>query len=78
MSISSMFRRAFTKQDNTATAKVRVGGRGEVFIPSQEIAGLPEVQEMQRKAFAIVNKTALVRQQKSMEALAGTPEPRKA
>lgn len=78
MSIANRIRRAFTNQGNTVKARVRVGGRGEVFIPSEEIAVLPEVLEMQRKALAIVTRTASIRQQKSIEALAGTSITRKA
>lgn len=78
MSFANRIRKAFVKQGNPVLARVRVGGRGEVFIPSEELAVLPEVQEMQRKAIAIVRRTASLRQQNSAEALVGTPQPRKA
>jgi hypothetical protein len=80
MSFANRIRKAFAKHGNPvlARARVRVGGRGEVFIPSEEIATLPEVQEMQRKALAIVNRTASIRQQNREEAMVGTPQPRKA
>lgn len=38
------------------TAKIRVEGRGACYIPSNEIAQLPEVKEMQHLAAIIVRK----------------------
>ncbi|HGA3039282.1 TPA: hypothetical protein ACIR5X_000776 [Serratia marcescens] len=37
-------------------ARIRVGDRGGAYIPSEEIAMLPEVQEMQKRAAAIVSR----------------------
>jgi len=39
-------------------AQMRVVGRGAAYIPSEEIAQLPEVKEMQRMAAMIVNSKA--------------------
>lgn len=61
MTLKARIQRTFAIQGNAVSARVRVGGRGEVFIPSQEIASLPEVQEMQRRAQEIVNKATSTR-----------------
>lgn len=45
-------------QNAEGSAKVRVGDRGGVFIPSSEIASLPEVQRMQELASVIVSRNA--------------------
>lgn len=37
-------------------ARIRVGDRGGAYIPSEEIASLPEVQDMQKRAAAIVGR----------------------
>ncbi|EMH7332140.1 TPA: hypothetical protein ACXJEO_000007 [Serratia marcescens] len=37
-------------------ARIRVGDRGGAYIPSEEIAMLPEVQDMQKRAAAIVGR----------------------
>ncbi|EOZ5358188.1 hypothetical protein [Enterobacter quasiroggenkampii] len=37
-------------------ARIRVGDRGGAYIPSEEIATLPEVQDMQKRAAAIVGR----------------------
>lgn len=37
-------------------ARIRVGNRGGAYIPSEEIATLPEVQDMQKRAAAIVGR----------------------
>ncbi|BCT19834.1 hypothetical protein UXP62_14710 [Enterobacter roggenkampii] len=37
-------------------ARIRVNDRGGAYIPSEEIATLPEVQDMQKRAAAIVGR----------------------
>lgn len=44
----------------TDYARIRVGSRGGAYIPSQEIANLPEVKDMQQRAAAIVGRTIRV------------------
>lgn len=44
----------------TDYARIRVGSRGGAYIPSQEIANLPEVKDMQQRAAAIVGRTVRV------------------
>lgn len=39
-------------------AHIRVGDRGGAYIPSEEIASLPEVKMMQARAAAIVGRTS--------------------
>ncbi|MFJ5378169.1 hypothetical protein ACIPSX_12565 [Pectobacterium sp. CHL-2024] len=55
---------ANTKQipvDNVnGSARIRVGSRGGAYIPSDEIAKLPEVKDMQQRAAAIVEQTVRV------------------
>lgn len=41
-------------------ARIRVGDRGGAYIPSEEIATLPEVQDMQKRAAAIVSRNAKI------------------
>lgn len=41
-------------------ARIRVGDRGGAYIPSEEIAALPEVQDMQKRAAAIVGRTTKI------------------
>ncbi len=41
---------------NTDYARIRVDGRGGVYIPSEEIASLPEVKDMQQRAASIVGQ----------------------
>ncbi|ENQ8687365.1 TPA: hypothetical protein MM109_004746 [Klebsiella pneumoniae] len=41
-------------------ARIRVGSRGGAYIPSEEIANLPEVKDMQQRAAAIVGRTVRV------------------
>ncbi|QMI05853.1 hypothetical protein [Citrobacter sp. RHB25-C09] len=49
-------------------ARIRVGSRGGAYIPSEEIANLPEVRDMQQRAAAIVGRTVKVQiQQKAKE-----------
>lgn len=40
-------------------ARIRVGDRGGAYIPSEEIAMLPEVQDMQKRAAAIVGRKTM-------------------
>lgn len=53
---------ANTKQkvvsDMTPFAHIRVGSRGGAYIPSEEIASLPEVRDMQQRAAMIVGRKA--------------------
>lgn len=37
-------------------ARIRVDARGSAYIPSQEIASLPEVKAMQQRAASIVGQ----------------------
>ena len=46
--------------DMTDYARIRVGSRGGAYIPSEEIANLPEVRDMQQRAAAIVGRAARV------------------
>ncbi|CAM6812447.1 MULTISPECIES: hypothetical protein [Klebsiella pneumoniae complex] len=41
-------------------ARIRVGDRGGAYIPSEEIATLPEVQDMQKRAAAIVGRNTKI------------------
>ena len=54
--------KASSRDDERQVAQMRIVGRGAAYIPSEEIAQLPEVKEMQRMAAMIVNsKAATVR-----------------
>ncbi|TNL05406.1 hypothetical protein CYD30_22420 [Kosakonia cowanii] len=52
---------ANTKQkvasDMAHFARIRVSSRGGAYIPSEEIANLPEVRDMQQRAAMIVGRT---------------------
>ncbi|AWO80675.1 MULTISPECIES: hypothetical protein [Serratia] len=50
--------KASSKNDERQVAQMRIVGRGAAYIPSEEIAQLPEVKEMQRMAAMIVNSKA--------------------
>lgn len=54
--------------DMVDSARIRVGSRGGAYIPSEEIANLPEVRDMQQRAAAIVGRSVKVQiQQKAKE-----------
>ena len=55
-------------------AKIRVSGRGACYIPSSEIAQLPEVKEMQKMAAQIVDRKAVSCAQKPVEIRIILPE----
>lgn len=46
---------------NIEVAKIRVGARGGAYIPSEEIASLPEVKQMQQRAAQIVSRNRFAR-----------------
>ncbi|EMP7138362.1 hypothetical protein [Serratia marcescens] len=50
--------KASSRNDERQVAQMRIVGRGAAYIPSEEIAQLPEVKEMQRMAAMIVNSKA--------------------
>ncbi|AVD64569.1 hypothetical protein ACJ8LH_13060 [Serratia sp. CY49633] len=50
--------KASSSSDGNQVAQMRIVGRGAAYIPSEEIAQLPEVKEMQRMAAMIVNSKA--------------------
>ncbi|HHS9838810.1 TPA: hypothetical protein ACTW3Y_004881 [Klebsiella pneumoniae] len=49
----------------TDYARIRVGSRGGAYIPSEEIANLPEVKDMQQRAAAIVGRVRVQIAQKA-------------